>query len=111
MMTLREARKVIAAAEQKAAEIKQPTNIAVVDEGGNLVSHAPKDGAWIGCIDISIMSLSRLLIFGTVFLGIAGAQQSSTSPPDPYRPDTPGESTRPWISAYPDLIRTAGYFR
>ena len=52
-MTLGEARKVIAAAEQKAAEIKQPMNIAVVDEGGNLVSHARMDGAWIGSIDIS----------------------------------------------------------
>jgi Haem-degrading len=37
MVTLEDARKVIAAAEQKAAEIKQPMNIA--DEGGNLVSH------------------------------------------------------------------------
>ena len=53
-MTLGEARKIIAAAEQKAAEIKQPMNIAVVDEGGNLVSHARMDGAWIGSIDISI---------------------------------------------------------
>ena len=53
-MTLGEARKVIAAAEQKAVEIKQPMNIAVVDEGGNLVSHARMDGAWIGSIDISI---------------------------------------------------------
>ena len=53
-MTLGEARKVIAAAEQKAADIKQPMNIAVVDEGGNLVSHARMDGAWIGSIDISI---------------------------------------------------------
>ena len=54
MVTLGEARKVIAAAEKKAAEIKQPMNIAVVDEGGNLVSHARMDGAWIGSIDISI---------------------------------------------------------
>jgi uncharacterized protein GlcG (DUF336 family) len=54
MVTLGEARKVIAAAEQKAVEIKQPMNIAVVDEGGNLVSHARMDGAWIGSIDISI---------------------------------------------------------
>src|ERR1700683_265183 len=54
MVTLCEARKVIAAAEQKAAEIKQPMNIAVVDEGGNLVSHARMDGAWIGSIDISV---------------------------------------------------------
>src|SRR6266851_845261 len=54
MVTLEEARRVIAAAEQKAVEIKQPTNIAVVDEGGNLVSHVRMDGAWIGSIDISI---------------------------------------------------------
>ena len=54
MVTLGEARKVIAAAEQKAAEIKQPMNIAVVDESGNLGSHARMDGAWIGGIDISI---------------------------------------------------------
>jgi uncharacterized protein GlcG (DUF336 family) len=54
MVTLGEARKVIAAAEQKAAEIKQPMNIAVVDEGGSLVSHVRMDGAWIGSIDVSI---------------------------------------------------------
>jgi len=53
-MTLAEARKVIAAAEKKAEEIGQPMNIAVVDEGGNLVSHVRMDNAWIGSIDISI---------------------------------------------------------
>jgi uncharacterized protein GlcG (DUF336 family) len=54
MIRLEEARRVIAAAEKKAAEIGQPMNIAVVDEGGNLVSHVRMDGAWIGSIDISI---------------------------------------------------------
>ena len=54
MMKLADARKIIAAAEKKADEIKQPMNIAVVDEGGNLVAHARMDGAWIGSIDISI---------------------------------------------------------
>ena len=54
MVTLEEARKVIAASEKKAAELKQPMNIAVVDAGGNLVSHVRMDGAWIGSIDISI---------------------------------------------------------
>ena len=53
-MNLTLARKVIAAAEKKAAEIGQPMNIAVVDEGGNLVTHVRMDGAWIGSIDISI---------------------------------------------------------
>jgi uncharacterized protein GlcG (DUF336 family) len=54
MVTLEDARRVIAAAEKKAQEIKQPMNIAVVDAGGNLVSHDRMDGAWIGSIDISI---------------------------------------------------------
>jgi uncharacterized protein GlcG (DUF336 family) len=53
-MTLADARKITAAAEKKAHEIKQPMNIAVVDEGGNLVSHVRMDGAWLGSIDISI---------------------------------------------------------
>lgn len=52
--TLAQARTVIAAAEQKASEVGQPMNIAVVDAGGNLVSHVRMDGAWIGSVDISI---------------------------------------------------------
>jgi uncharacterized protein GlcG (DUF336 family) len=51
---LEDARRIIAAAEKKAAEIGQPMNIAVADAGGNLVSHVRMDGAWIGSIDISI---------------------------------------------------------
>jgi uncharacterized protein GlcG (DUF336 family) len=54
VITLSDARRVITAAEAKAREIGQPMNIAVVDAGGNLVSHARMDGAWIGSIDISI---------------------------------------------------------
>jgi uncharacterized protein GlcG (DUF336 family) len=54
MVTLADARRVIAAAEKKAQEIQQPMNIAVVDDGGNLISHVRMDGAWIGSIDISI---------------------------------------------------------
>jgi uncharacterized protein GlcG (DUF336 family) len=54
MINLKEARQVIAAAEAKANEIGQPMNIAVVDAGGNLVSHVRMDDAWIGSIDISI---------------------------------------------------------
>ena len=54
MVTLADARRVIAAAERKAEEIGQPMNIAVVDEGGNLVAHERMDRAWIGSVDISI---------------------------------------------------------
>src|SRR5207245_11052749 len=49
-----DARRIIASAEKKAAQIGQPMNIAVCDEGGNLVSHVRMDGAWLGSIDISI---------------------------------------------------------
>jgi len=54
MITLADARRVIAAAERKAVEIGQPMNIAVVDSGGNLVAHVRMDNAWMGSIDISI---------------------------------------------------------
>ena len=54
MVKLADARRVIAAAEKKAGEMGQPMNIAVVDDGGNLVSHVRMDDAWRGSIDISI---------------------------------------------------------
>lgn len=54
MITLNDARAIIAAAEKKAEEIGQPMNIAVADAGGNLIAHVRMDGAWLGSIDISI---------------------------------------------------------
>lgn len=54
MITLNDARRIIAAAETKATEIGQPMNIAVADAGGNLVAHVRMDKAWLGSIDISI---------------------------------------------------------
>jgi uncharacterized protein GlcG (DUF336 family) len=54
MITLADARRVIAAAEKKAGEIGQPMNVAVVDAGGNLLAHVRMDNAWIGSVDISI---------------------------------------------------------
>ena len=53
-VSLEDARRVTAAAEECAREIEQPQNIAVVDAGGNLVSHVRMDGAWIGSVDIAI---------------------------------------------------------
>ena len=35
-------------------EIGSPSSIAVVDGGGNLITHVRMDSAWIGSIDISI---------------------------------------------------------
>ena len=50
MVTLEDARRVIAAAEKKATEIGQPMNIAVA---GDIVAHVRMDNAWIRSIDIS----------------------------------------------------------
>ena len=54
MITLDDAKRVIAAAERKATQLEQPMNIAVADGGGNLIAHVRMDGAWMGSIDISI---------------------------------------------------------
>jgi uncharacterized protein GlcG (DUF336 family) len=54
MVSLEDARKVIAAAEKKAKALEQPMNIAIADGGGNLVAHVRMDDAWMGSIDISI---------------------------------------------------------
>ncbi len=53
-VSLDDARRVIAAGEDKAREIGSPSNVAVVDVGGNLVAHIRMDGAWIGSVDIAI---------------------------------------------------------
>jgi uncharacterized protein GlcG (DUF336 family) len=45
MITLNDAKRIIAAGERKAAEIGQPKNIAVADQGGNLIAHIRMDGA------------------------------------------------------------------
>jgi uncharacterized protein GlcG (DUF336 family) len=53
-VSLEDARRMIAAGEEKARKVGQPMNIAVVDAGGNLVAHVRMDGAWIGSVDISM---------------------------------------------------------
>jgi uncharacterized protein GlcG (DUF336 family) len=53
-ISLTRATKVVDAAVEKAGEIGQPMNIAVVDDGGHLVAFARMDGAIKASIDISI---------------------------------------------------------
>ena len=51
---LEEAQAVIEAAMQKAEEIGQPMNVAVVDNGRDLKAFARMEDAWLGSIDIAI---------------------------------------------------------
>jgi uncharacterized protein GlcG (DUF336 family) len=87
-ISLDDARRVIAAGEKKAQEIGQPSNIAVVDHGGNLVAHIRMDDAWIGSIDVSINKAFTSRAFeittkdlatnagpGDQFFGISGSNQ------------------------------------
>jgi uncharacterized protein GlcG (DUF336 family) len=75
-VTLADARRVIAAAEKKAEDMKHPMNIAVVDEGANLVAHVRMDGAWIGSIDISIKKAFTSRAFDISTKDLAGHSQS-----------------------------------
>ena len=76
MVTLEDARRIIAAAEKKATEIGQPMNIAVADSGGNLVAHVRMDGAWIGSIDISIKKAFTSRAFDIATKDLAEHSQS-----------------------------------
>lgn len=53
-VSLEDAQRVIAAGQANADEIGSPSNVAVVDAGGKLVSHIRMDHAWVGSVDISI---------------------------------------------------------
>ena len=67
MVTLNDARDVIAAAEKKATEIGQPQNIAVVDAGRSLIAHVRMDGAWIDSSEKNIKN--HVQIFNLMRLG------------------------------------------
>ncbi len=53
-ITLQQAEQAITAAKQKAAEIKVPMNIAIIDRGSNLVAFVRMDNAWLGSKDVAI---------------------------------------------------------
>jgi uncharacterized protein GlcG (DUF336 family) len=76
MPSLAEARKIIAAAEKKAAKLGQPMNIAVADEGGNLIAHVRMDGAWLGSVDISIKKAWTARAFDIATKDLAEHSQS-----------------------------------
>jgi uncharacterized protein GlcG (DUF336 family) len=76
MVTLNDAKRVIAAAENKATELGQPMNVAVADAGGNLVAHVRMDGAWIGSIDISIKKAFTSRAFDLATKDLAAHSQS-----------------------------------
>jgi uncharacterized protein GlcG (DUF336 family) len=78
-LTLSDARRMIQAGEKKAAELEIPYNIAVVDSGGDLISHVRMDGAWLGSIDISINKAFTARAFDMSTDDLSKASQSGES--------------------------------
>ena len=74
-VSLEDARRVTGAGEDCAREIGQPQNIAVVDAGGNLVSHVRMDGAWIGSVDIAINKAFTARAFDLATADLAAESQ------------------------------------
>jgi uncharacterized protein GlcG (DUF336 family) len=62
-ITLDQAEIVTEAAKAKAKELGVPMNIAIVDEGANLVSFHRMDTAWLGSVDISIKKAKTARFF------------------------------------------------
>src|SRR6201996_4873748 len=62
-INLEQAEKLSEAAKAKAKEIGVPMNIAIVDEGANLVSFHRMDKAWLGSVDIAIKKAKTARFF------------------------------------------------
>jgi uncharacterized protein GlcG (DUF336 family) len=89
MLSLSEATRVLAAAEEKAISIGRPVNCCVVDEGGHLIAHIRMDGAWRGGADLAFRKaytscalemqtkeLVNLTRSGEECMGIAGSHHA-----------------------------------
>jgi uncharacterized protein GlcG (DUF336 family) len=62
-ITLEQAEQLSEASKAKAKEIGVPMNIAIVDEGANLVSFHRMDNAWLGSVDIAIRKAKTARFF------------------------------------------------
>jgi uncharacterized protein GlcG (DUF336 family) len=62
-LTLEEAKRMLSAAEAKAASLEVAYNVAVVDAGGHLMAFLRQDGALIGSIDLAIGKATAARLF------------------------------------------------
>src|SRR5215472_3933923 len=75
-VTLEDAKRMLSAAEAKAASLGIAYNIAVVDAGGHLVAFTRQDGALIGSIDLAIDKAVTARIFDKTTSDLASLAQS-----------------------------------
>jgi uncharacterized protein GlcG (DUF336 family) len=74
-LTLEDAKRMLSAAEAKAASLGIAYNIAVVDEGGHLLAFVRQDGALIGSIDLAIDKAVTARIFNKATSDLASLAQ------------------------------------
>ena len=74
-VTLEEAKRMLSAAEAKAASLGIAYNIAVVDAGGRLVAFVRQDGALMGSIDLAIDKAVTARIFDKTTAYLASLSQ------------------------------------
>ena len=74
-LTLEDAKRMLSAAEAKAASLGIAYNIAVVDAGGHLVAFVRQDGALIGSIDLAIDKAVTARIFNKATSDLASLAQ------------------------------------
>jgi uncharacterized protein GlcG (DUF336 family) len=75
-VTLAEAKRMLFAAEAKAASLGIAYNIAIVDAGGHLVAFVRQDGALIGSIDLAIDKAMTARFFDKTTSELATLAQS-----------------------------------
>jgi uncharacterized protein GlcG (DUF336 family) len=75
-ITLDDAQRIVTAAREKAQEIGQPMNVAVVDAGRNLKAFGRMEEAWLGSIDISINKAFTAMSFKMSTQELGGMSQS-----------------------------------
>lgn len=75
-ITLEDAQRVVSAAQDKAQEIGQPMNVAVVDAGRNLKAFARMEEAWLGSIDIAIGKAFTAMSFKMSTQELGGMSQT-----------------------------------
>lgn len=78
-ITLEQAQKAVAAALKKSEALGLKMNVAVVNEGVNLIAFAHMDGAWLGSIDISIKKAKTAKFFDMPTGDLGGLSQPGGS--------------------------------
>lgn len=75
-LDLADARRIIAAGEEKSKAMGVPYNIAVVDAGGGLIAQVRMDNAWLGSVDIALNKAWTARAFDTATDDLAKITQS-----------------------------------